>query len=156
MACHRLQPEEASVTQQWRPLLAQDATNISSITEYVEDRKWIKRVRKNIQTDPFAIRIIKQLEQSDDTCMENKFSLINGHFRKGKRLYVPWNKARHQILRARHDAPAAGDGGVRRTIDLLARDFWWPQMKGSIQNYVESCDICIRTKMARHKPYGLL
>ena len=41
-------------------------------------------------------------------------------------------------------------------MELISRDFWWPQMWKTIKDFVLSCDICSRSKNPRHRPYGLL
>ena len=41
-------------------------------------------------------------------------------------------------------------------MELISRDFWWPQMWKSVKEYVTTCDICSRSKIPRHRPYGLL
>ncbi|XP_011270565.1 hypothetical protein CAOG_08903 [Capsaspora owczarzaki ATCC 30864] len=51
---------------------------------------------------------------------------------------------------------AAGHFGIRKTIELVQRDYYWPKMHDTIQHYVESCETCIRSKTSSHKPYGLL
>ena len=72
-------------------------------------------------------------------------------------LFVPNDEElRRQILRSRHDAPAAGHQGRAKTLDLVARSFYWPSMRKYVHRYVDGCDICQRSKPSRHAPYGLL
>ena len=61
-----------------------------------------------------------------------------------------------EILRARHDSLSAGHPGQKKTFELVAKDFYWPGMRTYINNYVDTCDTCQRSKTPRHKPYGLL
>lgn len=61
-----------------------------------------------------------------------------------------------EILRCRHDAPAAGHPGRSRTFELIARDYVWDNMRQEIYDYVDRCDTCQRNKSPRHKPFGLL
>jgi len=46
--------------------------------------------------------------------------------------------------------------GVEKTHWLIARKFYWPKLRADINQYIASCDVCQRTKVARHKPYGEL
>ncbi len=41
-------------------------------------------------------------------------------------------------------------------MELISRDFWWPQMWKTVKDYVTTCDTCSRSKIPRHRPYGLL
>jgi len=61
-----------------------------------------------------------------------------------------------EILRTRHDSLSAGHPGIRKTYHLVAKDFNWPGLRKYVEKYVKSCDVCQRSKSARHKPYGLL
>jgi hypothetical protein len=36
--------------------------------------------------------------------------------------------ARLEILQAHHDFPSAGHFGYNKTLELVSRDYWWPQM----------------------------
>ena len=60
------------------------------------------------------------------------------------------------ILKSRHDSPAAGHFGIRKTLDLIKRDFKWKGMKMDVIEYVKACQICQQAKSSRHLPYGLL
>ena len=71
-------------------------------------------------------------------------------------LYVPEGPCRLRVLQSRHDFPSAGHFGFNKTMELISRDFWWPQMWKSVKEFVTTCDICSRSKIPRHRPYGLL
>jgi len=73
------------------------------------------------------------------------------------KIWVP-NKERIQtnLIRQHHDIPQAGHGGTAKTTELLQRKYYWPHMRKTIKQYVRNCDICQRTKVVRHAPYGLM
>jgi len=50
----------------------------------------------------------------------------------------------------------AGHMGQDKTIELIQRNFWWPQINEQITDFVRSCLQCQKNKAARHQPYGLL
>ena len=63
------------------------------------------------------------------------------------RVYVPDDKAIILgLLEQYHDSPMAGHQGQARTLELLARDYYWPGMKAQVNRYVETCETCQRTK----------
>src|SRR5690606_21086339 len=39
---------------------------------------------------------------------------------------------------------------------LVTRNFWWPNMRNTIDRYVRNCHTCTRIKPVRHAPYGFL
>ena len=58
----------------------------------------------------------------------SKFEFKNNLFYFEGRLYVLEREARLRVFQARHDFPAAGHFGYNKTLELISRDFWWPQM----------------------------
>ena len=81
-----------------------------------------------------------------------------GLVRCAGRVYVPNDPAtRAEILRVNHDDPwQGGHFGYTRTLEVISRYYWWPELKNDVRKYCASCDICQRVKAPRHKPYGLL
>jgi hypothetical protein len=76
-----------------------------------------------------------------------------GMIRKGQRLFVPKDdQLVEEIIWAHHDSPIAGHPGQYRTIELVSREFWWPTLTKDIKRYVESCEVCQRTKIHRQRP----
>ena len=55
-----------------------------------------------------------------------------------------------------HDSLAAGHFGISKTIELISRNFWWPKLNNDVKKFIKSCFICSKSKIPRHKPYGLL
>jgi len=39
-----------------------------------------------------------------------------------------------------------GHGGQWKTIELVTRNFWWPEVTKEMKKYVEECDVCQRNK----------
>ena len=71
------------------------------------------------------------------------------------RLYVPHGLV-PRILESEHDSKVAGHFGQDKTIELIRRNFWWPEMNDGIIKYVQSCPACQEDKARRHRQYGLL
>ncbi|KAF8676527.1 hypothetical protein AX14_004875 [Amanita brunnescens Koide BX004] len=43
----------------------------------------------------------------------------------------------------------AGHPGVAKTLELITREFWWPNMKKDVENYIKGCHICQTVKPDR-------
>ena len=43
-----------------------------------------------------------------------------------------------------------------KTLELVSRNYWWPQMSRYIGQYTATCDLCICTKIQRRLPTGHL
>ena len=74
---------------------------------------------------------------------------------EGDLLIVP--KSRQlSILQQRHDSLMAGHPGIKHTLELRKRDYWWPGMMWDVRKYVLSCDMCGRCKPDHSLPGGKL
>ena len=43
----------------------------------------------------------------------------------------------------------AGHLGRFKTVELILRDYWWPQLRKDVLKYVEGCEVCQRVKPRR-------
>jgi len=41
-------------------------------------------------------------------------------------------------------------------MERLARTYYFPGMRKSVEEVIGNCDTCIRNKLSRHAPYGLI
>ena len=55
---------------------------------------------------------------------------------------------RRTIVQMHHDPPAYGHPGISRTLELLARRYWWPRMAQDVKDYVKGCADCQRNKVS--------
>ncbi|RVW31777.1 Transposon Tf2-2 polyprotein [Vitis vinifera] len=83
---------------------------------------------------------------------------IEGEFlvTKGGRWYVLAGGLRKDLLWETHDAKWASHPSEERTLALLARSYYWPQMGEDVQAYVKSCLVFQMDKIERKKAARLL
>ena len=48
----------------------------------------------------------------------------------------------------------AGDFGIEKTRELIAKKYYWLMLQQDVKAYVKSCDICLALKAIYYKPYG--
>jgi transposase InsO family protein len=127
-------------------------------------------IRKTQQTDEFVRnkeyaaspstrkKATGRPEESEDSPEGEEWRIDQtGLLRRHNSVFVPASPAlRNEILQMVHDDPLSGHFGVKKTLELLARSWWWPGMKRSVQEYIETCPICQKTRVKRHRPYGAL
>ncbi|KAJ8980343.1 hypothetical protein NQ317_019230 [Molorchus minor] len=63
---------------------------------------------------------------------------------------------RERVLREYHDAPTAAHYGADRTLQRIAKRYYFPGMRRYITEYVKECPDCQRYKATNQKPAGLL
>ena len=71
-------------------------------------------------------------------------------------LYLPQGRLRDCIMRELHDAGYAGHLGIKKTTELVKRDFYWPTLEQDVAEYVRTCDDCQRNKPSNQRQQGLL
>ena len=73
------------------------------------------------------------------------------------RLYVPnVPKIKLFILNEVHKTPYSGHLGYHKTITMLRKDYFWPNMKNELAEYIVRCFECQQVKTEHQHPAGLL
>ena len=66
---------------------------------------------------------------------ENKLTL---------QLVIP-ESFREKVLRLAHETLMSGHLGIKKTMDRVLTEFFWPGVCGDVSRFCKSCDICQRT-----------
>ena len=73
------------------------------------------------------------------------------------RIYVPKNvDLQRRIVEQHHDMCIAGHAGRWKTLELVSRNYWWPQMSRYISKYCKTCNLCLCTKAQHQLPISEL
>lgn len=100
---------------------------------------------------------LAKAQQAKDP-MDDRWTLDDaGLLRQDDRIYVPdKDDLRLRVLRHKHDHILAGHYGYNKTLELIRREYVWPNLRDFVKDYCASCTTCRRAKQPRHKPYGTL
>ncbi|GBG77358.1 hypothetical protein CBR_g23690 [Chara braunii] len=120
-------------------------------------RKLKEDLVEHTAKDPDLNPILEQLKADPNSQPDfhECEGLVFRRYGKFDRLCVP----NHAPLRTHYLDLAhgrSGHFGFEKTYGSLLQQFDWPGMKGSAQRFIAECQVCQRTKVHRHKPYGLL
>ena len=116
------------------------------IDEYPND-EFIQETLKLMQD---GIRRSKKISLSECEARGNRLYYRN-------RLVVPdHDELKLKLLEHVHDLPVAGHPGRGKTLELLQREYYWPNMHNTTRRYVSSCHICRRAKVSHETYNGLL
>lgn len=121
----------------------------SKVTTNLKDQ-----IRELTKQDPAAQCLVDLVGQGKT----RQFWMEDGLLKtKGNRLYVPkGGELRKTIITECHDTLWAGHPGEERTVALVQRSYYWPQMRDDIDTYVRTCLVCQQDKADRQKKAGLL
>jgi hypothetical protein len=110
------------------------------------------KIALSTPSDPLVLSVLQALDEGASLfpCARREDWL----YQEGKlyfkgRLYVP-EGARRDIVVTLHESAAGGHGGIFRTQDLVARDFWWPGLNAFVHRFVTGCAVCQAHKVNTH------
>ena len=85
------------------------------------------------------------------------FEVKDGLLFHDSRIVVPNDEPlRTRILTQHHDSPMAGHPGRDKMLELVQRQYTWPNLRRDVEEFVRGCGRCQRTKAPRHRPHGYL
>ena len=74
-----------------------------------------------------------------------------------EKMYIPnVPKIKLLILNEIHKTPYLGHPGYQKTITMLRKDYFWPNMKNELVEYIAKCFECQQVKIEHQHPAGLL
>jgi len=88
---------------------------------------------------------------------DEEWKEVDGIMYKKEKVYVPKDeKLRAEIIRLHYDTLIRGYRGQWKTVELVTRNFWWPEVTKKVKRYVEGCDVCQQNKNCTEQPAGKL
>jgi hypothetical protein len=127
---------------------------LASIEKVKFGAAFLEKVREAAANDEEYTTMKTKCGQPDDTISPG-YELVDGLLYFKHRLVVP-SSLRDTVLKAEHDSKVAGHWGAGKTVEIVGRNFHWPNMDDQIRQYVHQCDSCQRNKPSRHRRNGLL
>jgi len=123
----------------------------------VEESSWSKEILEAGLLDQHWLGIRNALNTGQDYPGLQHNGIEDEMVTYERRIYIPDSNAlKLKVAHQCHDAKVAGHFGRDKTLDLMERNFHWPNMEEWVRNYVRTCDACQCNKTARHKKHGKL
>ena len=128
------------------------ADNVKTITELFNEAY--------IQ-DPIPNNVLGQLHRGQTPSKQISLAECqvddNGRLLYRKHIYVPnYMPLKLRLIRDLYETLAAEHPGRSKTLELLARHYYWPKMYKEVNRFVRNCHTCQRARTSRHAPFGVL
>ena len=128
-------------------------TKFSTEMGQEESHRWIQAY----EADPHFREVLQRLKQGKS---EGQYTLTSdgliGIQKQGlQKIMVP-KSLRQYILKECHDVPSVGHVGMRRTLNLVDRQFHWNGLRSDVISYVRTCPTCQEMKSDNRAKAGLL
>ena len=76
---------------------------------------------------------------------------------KEGKVYIPKDKElRAEVIWLYHDVLAVGHRGRWKMVELVTRNYWWPEVTRDVGKYMEGYDLCQRIKNRMEELAGKL
>jgi hypothetical protein len=95
-----------------------------------------------------AITTIKQQHRQDEERLKpwidpHQLKQLNGvWYKEGRVVVTDELSGKRNIIRTHHNPPVHGHPGINRTIQIVERNYWWPQLRQDVKDYVQGCADC--------------
>ena len=103
-----------------------------------------------------------ELQTEDGQARKIRVEKLGGIWEDSNRIlhyqslpYVP-EIIRTELISKHHDDLLVGHFSIKKTRKLVARKYYWKTLRHDVNVYVRGCDICLASKVVKHKPYGNL
>ena len=121
----------------------------------VEMLEKIKRAKSKNKDVIMVIEEMKRMRVKE--LQGNEWQLEGELVLKEDKVYVPKDKElRAEVIWWHHDVLASGHGGKWKIVELVTRNYWWPEVTRDVGKYVEGCDLCQRMKNRTEEVAGKL
>ena len=133
-----------------------DSNNVSCVEM---DPGFRARIAQEYDNDALFHNVIKRLRQGEQ--LRGRYVLDQNllyYARRGaRRLCIPRvETVINGVLGECHDSVLGGHLGVDKTLSLVQRGYYWPNMRDDVKAYVESCKLCQEYKSQNKSAAGLL
>jgi len=118
----------------------------------------LEKIKKARSKNEKIVRIVEEMKkagvkaiQGEEWKMEEELVLKEG------KVYVPKDEElRTEIIQLHHDVPMAGHEGKWKMVELVTRNYWWPEVTREVGRYVKGCNLCQRMKNRTEEVVGKL
>ena len=124
---------------------------LCSLQKVVIDRPEIdivKNIKKARSKDKEIVRVVEEIKKAGIKVLREKEWQIEGDLvlKEGKVYVSKDEKLRVEIIQLHNNTLIAEHREKWKMMELVTRNYWWPEVTKNVGKYVEGCDMCQRMK----------
>ena len=118
----------------------------------------LEKIKKTRSRDEDIVRVVEEIKKAKVKEVQGSEWKIEGELvLKEEKVYIPKDEElRAVIIWWHYDVPAVGHRERWKTMKLVIRNYWWPEITKDIGRYVKGCDLCQRMKNRTEEIAGKL
>jgi len=104
----------------------------------------VEKIKKARGKDEEVVRVVEEMKKAGVKVLRGeKWQIEEDLVLKEKKIYVPKDeKLRMEIIWLHHDTPVAGHGERWKMVELVTRNYWWPEVTKKVGKYIDRCNAC--------------
>jgi len=115
------------------------AVKASQVWEY----SWSKEILEAELLDQYWLGITNALKTAQDYPGIQNYGIEDEMVTYECGIYIPGSNAlKLKVAHQCHNGKVAGHFGRDKTLNLMKRNYYWPNMEEWVRNYVRTCDAC--------------
>ena len=118
-------------------ILKKEQIEVRAIKQLVEgpEEEIVKKIKEVIDKDEEVIKAVEKIKKTGVKMLrDEEWQIEEGLVLKEGRVYVPKDeKLRVEIIWLYHNTPIAGHGGQWKTVELVTRNYWQPEVTKEVK-----------------------
>ena len=118
----------------------------------------LEKIKKARSKDEDIVRVVEEIKKAEVKEVRGEEWKIEGELilKEGKVHVLKDEELRVEIIWLHHDVPAARHEERWKIVELVMRNYWWPEVTRDVGKYIEGCDLCQRMKNRTEELAGTL
>ena len=118
-------------------MLKKEQLEVRAIEQLVEglEQEIIRKIKETRDKDKEVIKAVEKIKKAEvKTLRDEEWQIEEGLVLKEGRVYIPKDeKLQVEIIWLYHDIPIAGHRGQWKTVELVTRNYWWPEVTKEVK-----------------------
>jgi len=110
----------------------------------VEGVDLLEKVKQSEVKGNEMIKAVEEIKQAEVKILRDReWREVNGIIYKEGKVYIPKDKKlKAEIIQLYYNTLVGGYRGQWKTVELVTRNFWWPEVTKEVKQYMEGCNTC--------------